>query len=312
MTTPAQEAYEQSGTTPAVRWLIALNVGVYFVQYTVVGAIPSYLGLQSSNLPESLWTLATYMFVHAGLLHLGVNMLTLWMFGPKVESSWSTRGFVYFYLWCGLGGAIFHLLLVRNGVLVGASAAIMGVMLAYATRWPDDEVYIFGVVPMKARWLIVWMIVINLGMGIMDGDGGGIAWFAHLGGLVFGWLYLHGPSGGSFERIRQAVAAVPDDGDEPPHPVPRTARRRPQPIGIDDIIAAKNAEAESGTQTQTAPGSAVTRRRTLLPSVMPGLSAERAAEMNAVLDKISRDGMASLTTDEKRLLEEMSRRLKDP
>lgn len=312
MTSPTFESAEHRQITPAVQWLIVLNVGLYFLQKVLLGDLSSPLALDSSHFSEKWWTLGTYMFVHfanghEGIGHIGLNMLTLWMFGPRVEEGWSTRGFVYFYLWCGLGGAIFHLLLVRTGLLIGASAAIMGVMLAYATRWPDEDVYLFGVVPMRARWLVVWLVVINLGMGIMEQAGGNIGWFAHLGGLVFGWLYLHGPSSEGLERLRHGVAAAPDEGEGPPHPIPRTLpRRRSQPVGIDEIIAESNAEAERHSSS-----TGTTMKHPVLPSVMHGLSPERAAEMNAVLDKISRHGLGSLSRDERRLLEELSRRLRD-
>jgi membrane associated rhomboid family serine protease len=310
MSAPAYEPSEHPRITPAVQWLLAFNVGIYFLQETIWKDLGLALMLDAGRFPEAWWQVGTYMFVHGGLWHLGANMLMLWMFGPRVEHAWNTRSFVYFYLWCGIGGAVAHLLFVHSGALVGASAAIMGVMLAYASRWPEDEIYVFGVIPMKVRWLMVWLVVINLGMGILDSAAGGIGWFAHLGGVVFGWLYLHGPSGGSLERIRQRVAAVPDD-DEPPHPIPRTSsRRRSQPVGIDDIIAANNAMAEEEAGSAP-PGSAVAKRRPMLPSVMPGLTAERAAEMNAVLDKISQYGLESLTREERRTLEEMSRRLRE-
>ena len=149
------------------------------------------MGLDPERFPATWWTIATYMFVHAGLWHIAFNMLALWMFGPRIEHVWGARQFLYFYLWCGIGGAIAHLLFEGNAGLVGASAAIMGVLLAYALRWPDDEVYIFGVIPMKTRWLVVWLAVINLAMGISSIRGGsGIGWFAHVGGLAFGWVYL--------------------------------------------------------------------------------------------------------------------------
>ena len=127
--------------TPAVQWLMAANIGVYFLQLTLIGPDQIFraLGLSVGDLASGWWTPFTYMFVHAGLWHLAFNMFALWMFGPRVEESWSTRGFLYFYLWCGLGGAVAHLLLQRNAGLIGASAAVSGVMLAYALRWPDED-----------------------------------------------------------------------------------------------------------------------------------------------------------------------------
>ena len=102
------------------------------------------------------------MFVHAWLAHIAFNMLTLWMFGPRLEHVWGTRSFLQFYIWCGLGGAIAHLIFAQHTAVIGASGAISGVLVAYALRWPDEEVYLFGVIPMKSRWLIAAMIGMNI------------------------------------------------------------------------------------------------------------------------------------------------------
>ncbi|HEY5086720.1 MAG TPA: rhomboid family intramembrane serine protease, partial [Gemmatimonadaceae bacterium] len=149
------------GITPGVQWLIALNVLVYFVQLTSpVGTadVAAWLGLSATGFPAHWWTIGTYMFVHAGFAHIATNMIMLWMFGPRVERAFGMRAFLYFYLWCGLGGGIFHLLFVQHGVVIGASGAVVGVVLAYALKWPDDEVYILGVWPIRAVWLAVWTI----------------------------------------------------------------------------------------------------------------------------------------------------------
>jgi len=92
----------QPRLTPAVQWLIAANVGIYFLQLTLFGAsgVFNALGLSGDRFPGTWWTLVTYMFVHGGLLHLAFNMLALWMFGPRIENLWGAKGFLYFYLWC--------------------------------------------------------------------------------------------------------------------------------------------------------------------------------------------------------------------
>jgi len=241
------------------------------------------------------------MFVHAGLWHLAFNMLALWMFGPRVEESWSTRGFTYFYIWCGLGGAVAHVLLQRNAGLIGASAAVSGVMLAYALRWPDEEVFLFGVIPMKTRWLIVWMVVINLAMGVASTPGGsGIGWFSHLGGLAFGWIYLRMSSFGGLDSFRRWVSPVPDEPEDAFRAVPKVRPRNRQRANqgeVDEVVAKSNA--------------IVTRpaRAALMPR--PADTSERSAErLNLVLDKISKHGIESLTSEEVRLLEEMSRKLR--
>jgi membrane associated rhomboid family serine protease len=147
------DEFETSRSPSAVYWLIGLCVAVYFVQATLVGDdnMALLLGYAPGDLASrSLWTVGTYMFVHGGLLHLLLNMWTLWLFGPRVERAWGASTFTWYYLWCGLGGWAFHYMLQRGGgTLIGASAAILGIAVAYASRWPDDEVLFFGVVPMK-------------------------------------------------------------------------------------------------------------------------------------------------------------------
>lgn len=290
------------GITPAVQWLIALNVIVYFVQLTSpVGAadIAQWLGLFSADFPAHWWTVGTYMFVHAGFAHIATNMAMLWIFGPRVERAFGARSFTYFYLWCGLGGAVFHLLFVQHGSVIGASGAVVGVVLAYALKWPDDEVFILGVFPMRAQWLAVWTIAWNVGMALADMTGlsnGSTAWMTHVGGLAFAWLYLRAPNGSSLERIRRHVATIPDDTSPNPT-IPKTPRtkRRESPPSADDAVARSNA---------------IVKRRPSIPLLTSPKPKARTEDVNALLDKISREGMESLTMDERTLLEEISRRLR--
>ncbi len=286
--------------TPAVAWLLAINIGVFFVQLTIFGErnVFGALGFDSVAMPAGWWTMATYMFVHAGLAHLAFNMFALWTFGPRVESEWSTRGFTAFYLWCGLGGALTHLILVRSGVLVGASAAVYGVMLAFAIRWPDEEVLVFGIIPMKTKWFVGWMVVVNLALAMASQRGGAggssIAAIAHLGGLIFGWVYIKGPGSGGIERFRRRVASIPDDADEMPRAVPKPQpRTRESSASRTDAIVAKS----MAVTPKLLPPPADTRKR-------------RSEELNRVLDKISKSGVESLSPDERTILERFSRELR--
>lgn len=298
----ATEYQEEAGfrITPAVAWLLAINIGVFFLQLAVFGErnVFATLGFDSAAMPAGWWTMATYMFVHAGLAHIAFNMFALWTFGPRVESEWSTRGFIALYLWCGLGGSLTHLILVRSGVLVGASAAVFGVMLAFAMRWPDEEVFVFGIIPMKTKWFVAWLVAINLLLAIASQRGGAggssIAAIAHLGGLLFGWIYIKGPGTGGIERFRQRVAAVPDEADEMPRAVPK-----PQPRTRDSSV--------SRTDAVVAKSLAVTPK--LLPPA-PDTRKRRAEELNRVLDKISSSGVESLSPDERKILERFSRELR--
>jgi membrane associated rhomboid family serine protease len=301
------ESPSQQRMTPAVQWLIAANVGVYFLQVTLIGGdnVFNALGIDPARFPSTWWTIATYMFVHGGLFHLAFNMFSLWMFGPRIEQAWGARPFVYFYMWCGIGGAIAHMLLDGSGLLVGASAAIMGVLLAYALRWPDEEVFLFGVIPMKTKWLVIWLAAINLAMGVSSTRGDhGIAWFAHLGGLAFGWVYLRVSAFGGLDNFRRWVSPVPDEPEDAFRAVPRTRPRNRdrgenRAEGIDEVVAKSNAIAAKPARSAAA------------PRTSPDSARQSAERLDMVLDKISKHGIESLTSEELRILEDMSRKLRN-
>lgn len=297
------EELEPSRSTPAVHWLIGLCLAVYFVQATIVGDnnMQNALGYTPGDLASrSLWTVVSYMFVHAGLLHLALNMWTLWLFGPRVERAWGSSTFTWFYLWCGFGGWAAHYMFVRDGAaLVGASAAILGVAVAYASRWPDDEVLFFGVVPMKVRWLVVFMAITNLVMAVVTYGGvSTTAFAAHLGGMAAAFIYLRAPGTGSLDRFRRRIASAPDYGDDAPRPVPKNSQRPPR--DVDDIVAQSKAAMQ-----RVRPGApAATATSTVTPT-------QPSTALDAVLDKIAAEGMTSLTTAERLLLDEWSKRLRD-
>lgn len=300
----AYDEFEQPRSTNAVYWLIGLCIGVYFVQATLTGGenMARWFGYAAGDIEDrKYWTVLSYIFVHGSVLHLLLNMWTLWLFGPRVERAWGSSAFTWFYIWCGFAGWLAHYMLQKpGGILIGASAAILGVAVAYASRWPDDEVLFFGVVPMKVRWLVVFMAAINVAMAIIDYGGlGGTAYAAHLGGMAGAWIYLRAPSTQSIDRFRRRIAPAPDYGDETPRPVPpRSTRPRENAREVDDIVAQSKA--------------ATLRSRPAAPqAVAPTVSmANSASAMDAVLDKIAAEGMHSLTTAERLLLEEWSKKLR--
>jgi membrane associated rhomboid family serine protease len=293
------DGYEVPRMTRAVRWMIALNVAVFFVQVTLVGSanMQAWLGSASAKMPGGWWTVVTYLFVHAGLVHLALSLATLWLFGPRLEQAWSASEFTRYYLLCGLGGWLGYVLFVRSGLFIGASAAVLGVTLAYASRWPDDEVSLFGLLPLRVKWVAALLVATHLAVGTtLSGPAGGAGYLAHLGGLVAGWLLLRWSAAASLDRLRQRVSPLPDVPDEPPRAVPRSLpRSRERNRDIDEIVAQSNA---------------ALRRRALPAPPGAARAAVPPADLNSVLDKISEQGTDSLTSDERRLLEELSRELR--
>jgi membrane associated rhomboid family serine protease len=305
------DEHDGSRLTPAVIWLIGGNLAIAFLQVALFDPadVRGWLGVPSlSSLISQPWTVVTYMFVHQGLLQLALNVYALWLFGPRVEEAWKTSSFVYYYLLCGMAGWAAHVIFVRTGTLVGASAAVFGVMLAYAMRWPDEEVALFGVMPMRVRWLVTLLIGMNLAAGVWDASQigePGATQLAHLGGLAFAFMYLRTTSG-SIERLRQRMSQVPDITDEPPRAIPRTHPRRSDQRDrdrdrergqeIDEIVARSNAM--------------VAKRPSGVPTLARKPVERPSDELDLVLDKISEQGLESLTRDERKLLEEFSRKLR--
>lgn len=170
-----------------LRLLIA-NVVVFALTESVRG-VGAMLALHPRLVPEQPWTPFTYMFVHAGLWHIFFNMLSLYFFGPRVEERLGSRRFIMLYILSGLGGAALSFL-TPNVWIVGASGATFGVFLGYARFWPRDRIFIWGILPVEARVLVLITTLYSLwgGTGSM---GGSIAHWAHLGGYAAAFLYLH-------------------------------------------------------------------------------------------------------------------------
>ena len=286
--------------TPVVKALLVVNIGMAFLAATIVtpSDLESIFAFRAGPLAETWWTAFTYMFLHAGLWHLAMNMYTLWLFGPRLEHVWGSRSFALFYVWCGLGGAVFHALFGGLVPMVGASAAIFGVMLAYAMHWPRDEIYFFGVIPMRVATLVALLAAMNLFLGVTAGTAG-VAYFAHLGGFAFGFLYLKKPQHVSIDQLRQRVSPATDVNDDmSPRAAPRPSSRSRHRDEVDEIVAQSKA--------------AVAKRPARLgPGKRQGPRDAKAEELDRVLDKISRHGLLSLTPGERKLLEEMSRQLRD-
>jgi membrane associated rhomboid family serine protease len=301
---------ERPRMTRSVQALLALNVAMLFLQWAVVSDADAFavLGFQAGSLQRTLWSALTYMFVHYGVWHLALNMYALLAFGPRLESAMGTRAFTLYYLWCGLGGAVTHMLFVRTGLLVGATAGVLGVMFAYWQQWPDEEVALFGVIPMRPWTMIVLlggaiMALGTIGAGVPVAGGVRLAYVAHVGGMAFAWLYMRTPPAASIERLRQRISPAPDypQDETPPRAIPRTLpRARTQRDDVDEIVAKSKAVAAQQQRPVT--------RSVATPAPAP--RAEVAGELDRVLDKISLQGLESLTPTERAVLDDTAKRLR--
>jgi membrane associated rhomboid family serine protease len=139
-----------------------------------------------------LWQLVTYIFLHADIYHILFNMLALWMFGSDVEYLWGSRKFTSFFFFCGIGAGLITLLVSPSETIptIGASGAIFGVLLAFGMLFPNRIIY-WIIFPIRAKYLVMIMGVVALYLSI-TANGNGIANVAHLGGMLFGLVYLKG------------------------------------------------------------------------------------------------------------------------
>ncbi|MDT8342020.1 MAG: rhomboid family intramembrane serine protease [Longimicrobiales bacterium] len=258
--------------TPVVKWLLIANVAVFFVTAFLPPVVVDLLAFHPNRLLTQFWGAFTYMFVHGGLGHLFVNMLVLFFFGPPLESRWGGTEFSRFYVVSGLGGVALSFILAPEAAIIGASAACYGVMLAFAMNWPRAPIYIYAIFPVQARYLVGFLFLLNVWSGF-SGAGGGVAYFAHLGGLVAAFIYLK--------------------ADWRPGYLAREARRttRPRPRRL--VVVPPDGRDEGGPPAATL--SDPEERKVL-------------DEVDRVLDKISAQGMSSLTREERKLLDEVSRR----
>ena len=193
------------GLTPWVRRLLIAN-GVMFLVTSAAPQISALLLLYPPFVLYRPWTVVTYMFLHADFMHLLFNMIGLFFFGPRLEDRLGSRGFLWLYFLSGIGGAAFSFIFARQYPVVGASAAVYGVLLGFAMFWPRERIYIWGVLPVEA-WLLATLLVFgSLWAGINPSAGSRTAHFAHLGGIAFGFAYLkwadwrRGPSKRAFQR----------------------------------------------------------------------------------------------------------------
>ena len=261
-----------------VRRLLVANGIVYLLQLTIFTSpwLVEAFGFRPSATLGRPWSLLSYAFLHHDFLHIFFNMLALFMFGPMVEDRLGGTRFARLYAASALGGAALSLALLPlagDGVIIGASGAVFGVMLAFVLEWPDAPIFVFPLpFPVKAKWLILFFAAVNvlpLALQVQDG----IAHLAHLGGFGAAFLYLRG--GTLVGRVKRRPASTPDAAVLVHPPAVRTRR------GAGPFDARR-----------------------------PGADAKVLDEVDRVLDKISAGGLSSLTAEERRFLDEMSKRFK--
>jgi membrane associated rhomboid family serine protease len=306
---------------PVIAWLIGINAAVLVIPM-LLGNIPAgtvklpatfpggggIFGVTMAdriNLFGALWPIrsglfrpwqyVTYMFMHGGFGHIFFNMLALWMFGIELAELWGAKRFLAFYLICGIGAGIIHSLvsLIAGDAAqtVGASGAIMGVMVGFGMAFPDRMVLAFFFFPLRARYAVLLFAAIDLFSGV-SGSNDHVAHFAHLGGALVGYLLLKAGGaltlGGIFDRFpwmsdrRRAGMA----------PFEQPIRREPVPQMMD-------------ARYRDVPQQSSRRE----PPRIINFGADQS-RIDEILDKINTTGYQGLTDEEKAILLEASKRMK--
>ena len=249
-----------AGFRGAIRWIILISGAMLIAQQFAGRWLVPYLGLVPAQVLGHLWLWQpfTYLFLHGGLFHWLFNMFILWMFGAELERRWGTAEFLKFFFITGLGAALCVLLLSPHSYAptIGSSGSVFGLIVAFAMLFPDAVMYMYFLIPMKAWQAAVLFAFIEFFAG-MDGGGMGIARFAHLGGMLTGYLYLRFYGGmtiqmkGWFRSLRRPTAR--------------------QPVELHEVTD------------------------------------ELVSRVDRILDKVLKEGVSSLTPDEKRIMDRYAR-----
>lgn len=201
----AQPRYRYTTTSlggyfpPGVKWLIVINTAIFLIYYLGGAALQLHARTLFTLWAEAavrnlyVWQIVTYLFLHGSVSHLLFNMLSLWFFGAQIERDWGTRRFLKYYFLCGIVAGL--CVLAVNIALgewsvqtLGSSGAIFGVLVAFAVLYPEATVLFFFVFPLKAKYMV--MICVAIELLTTFGPNNGISTVAHLGGAAFGFLYL--------------------------------------------------------------------------------------------------------------------------
>jgi len=274
--------------TPWVKRLLIANTAVGAVQ--LLASVSGYGGLLERVLAfrpvdflSQPWTPLTYMFAHGDFWHYFFNMLVLFFFGPPLEERWGSPDFLKFYLVAGLGGALFCLFQPWAGV-IGASGAVYGLMLAYAMAWPDNLIYFWGIFPIKVKWLVAGLAAFSAFQALAT-VGSNVAHWAHLGGFATAFLYLKSPW-------------APSPWGAVPH------RKKAKPKGKGGFTGLSLPWKKKPTAPAPAP-----KPQDRAGATNRNLDEQRLLDdVDRILEKISARGLGSLTDEERKRLDEVSRR----
>ena len=193
---------------PVVQALLIINGGIFVLELSSSDRLIEALALWPLGLTDTtmlgapvpqfrLWQLVTYSFLHGGVMHLLLNMYALWLFGSRMENVWGPKAFTLYYFVCVIGAGLVQLFIASQGTgesgiypTIGASGGVFGLLLAFGLTFPNERLMlIFPPVVLQAKWFVLIYGAIELWAGV-TGTEAGVAHFAHLGGMLFGYFLL--------------------------------------------------------------------------------------------------------------------------
>lgn len=283
---------------PVIKNLLIINVAVFFVQLLAnnltLGGKPLWYVLNiwfalnpiGSGFNFQVWQLITYQFMHGSFTHILFNMFALWMFGMEIENYWGSKKFLVYYLLCGVVAGLFQLFLTpllgsAAAVTIGASGAVYGVLIAFAMMFPDRYIFLYFLVPVKAKYLIGFLVVMEF--MLVDSAQSNVAHLAHLGGALAGFLFI------LFDKnIDVPIKRLFNRSGY------RTTSQFQNPFsGITDKFKRKNQKIEEANYYD-------------INHKDEEITQE---EIDKILDKISQSGYQNLTEREKKILFEASKKM---
>lgn len=230
------------------------------------------------------WQLFTYQFMHGGLMHLFFNMFALWMFGMELENMWGSKKFLIYYLTCGVGAGLANLFIAPlfgpTGPTIGASGSVYGILVAFGMMFPNRQIYLYFLFPIRAKYFVLIYIVIEF---LSLGGVSSIAHAAHLGGAAVGLIFiLLDKSGFSFSSIFKNTAS---SNYEPP---------------VQNLYRNKYYEKYNSTDDDISDADYYEQKKK---------NEVDQEHIDEILDKISKEGYKNLTEEEKKILFEASKKM---
>jgi len=186
-------AFKSRNFTDAIKILISINALLFLLRYIAQSQfdLAQIFGLSSNSVWPMIWQPFTYMFIHGDFFHVFMNMFVLWMFGSEMESIWGKKEFLKFYFITGIGSGLIWLVFnfSGNAVLIGASGAIYGTLLAYGLMFPNRKVLIYFLFPVKVKYFVIFLGLMAF-VSSLSYSGSNISHLTHLSGMMIGFVYM--------------------------------------------------------------------------------------------------------------------------